>query len=58
MNEFDKLADLLADHQHDYDSDCGVDGGCSCGEIKDYDETDKTHAEHLAEVLTREGYHK
>lgn len=59
-----ELVALLIEHQHGYDSDCGMDYGCSCGwgeetEIKAYDNDgarlpiwqDEAFAAHLASVL-------
>ena len=45
------LVEVLAAHRHSYDSDCGMDYGCSCGAIQDYDEADTDHTAHLADVI-------
>ena len=45
------LADLLAEHTHGYDSDCGVDYGCLCADVEDYDKESFTHADHLTAVI-------
>lgn len=45
------LVGVLAAHRHSYDSDCGMDYGCSCGAIQDYDEADTDHTAHLADVI-------
>ena len=47
----DEMKVLLDDHSHCYDSDCGMDFGCSCDAIDDYDNSAIEHAGHLADVL-------
>lgn len=55
-----ELADFLALHNHEYDSDCQDDFGCSCGwEKEGYGGIDYAAFNlHLAQVLTEKGYHK
>lgn len=47
-----EIARVIDEHSHIYDSDCGMDFGCECGSIDDYDNSTTTHAQHLAEVLS------
>lgn len=51
----DALAKFLDGHDHEYDSDCGEDYGCTCGEITDYADTGLSTGEHLADALLASG---
>lgn len=58
MDAREELAAHLGNHFHIYDSDCGTDGGCFCGAIEDFDESDLDHADHLADAILAAGYRK
>ena len=47
----EEIARTLVEHDHDYDSDCGLDFGCACGAIDEY-KSGAEHTDHLTEVLS------
>jgi len=52
MREF--LSVIFREHSHVYDSDCGMDFGCSCGWGEDgFGVQDSDHAAHLAEITAK-----
>lgn len=50
MSIEEELAHTLDQHHHVYDSDRGMDFGCTCEAIDEY-ESDEEHPRHLAQIL-------